>query len=324
MTGATPGTPGNGRFRLSETALVRAEAASPEEELTTLVLNGVTSPHTQRSYRTALEQFFAWLETKPRQPFSKALVGEYRAYLLERKLSPSSVNLRLSPVRKLAREMADNGLLDHGVASAIERTKGVKQEGARIGNWLLKEQANELLNAPDPSTLKGKRDRAILALLISCGLRRAELVSLEVERIQQREGRWVIPDLVGKGNRLRTVTLPAAVKVRIEAWTQAAKISEGKVFRPVNKGDRVTGKFIADEKAIWQLVVHYARATSLGKLAPHDLRRTCAKLCRKSGGELEQIQLLLGHASIQTTERYLGTEQNLTVAVNDVLGLEMD
>ena len=75
---------------------------------------------------------------------------------------------------------------------------------------------------------------------------------------------------------------------------------------------------------IWPVVFHYARATSLGKLAPHDLRRTCAKLCRrKSGGELEQIQLLLGHASIQTTERYLGTEQNLSVAVNDVLGLEM-
>jgi integrase len=65
------------------------------------------------------------------------------------------------------------------------------------------------------------------------------------------------------------------------------------------------------------VVVHYAQATSLGKLAPHDLRRTCAKLCRKAGGELEQIQRLLGHASIQTTERYLGTEQNLTVAVND-------
>ena len=121
----------------------------------------------------------------------------------------------------------------------------------------MKEQANELLNAPDSTILKGKRDRAILALLMSCGLRRAELVGLEVDRIQQREGRWVIPDLVGKGNRLRTVTIPAAVKVRSDEWTRAAKIHEGKIFRPVNKGDRVVGKFIADEKAIWQLVVHY-------------------------------------------------------------------
>jgi len=72
----------------------------------------------------------------------------------------------------------------------------------------------------------------------------------------------------------------------------------------------VTSEFIADEKAIWQLVVHYARATtSLGKLARHDLRRTCAKLCRKSGGELEQVRVLLGHAPIRTTKRYLGTEQ---------------
>jgi integrase/recombinase XerD len=111
----------------------------------------------------------------------------------------------------------------------------------------------------------------MLALVILCGLRRAEHVGLEFDRIQQREGRWVIPDLVGKGNRLRTVAVPAAVKVRIDAWIAAAKITQSTVFRPVNKGDRVTGEFIADEKAIWQLVVHYARATSLGKLAPRDL-----------------------------------------------------
>jgi hypothetical protein len=101
---------------------------------------------------------------------------------------------------------------------------------------------------------------------------------------------------------LSTVTIPAAVKVRIDTRLAAAKINEGKIFRPVNKGHRATGKFIADEKAIWQVVIHYARATSLGKSRPYDLRRTCAKLCRKSGGELEQIQLLLAHASVQTTE----------------------
>jgi site-specific recombinase XerC len=90
--------------------------------------------------------------------------------------------------------------------------------------------------------LKGKRERAMLALLISCGLRRAELVALEVNKIQQREGRWVIPYLAGKGSRLRTVTIPAVVKVRINAWITAATITEGRVFRPVNKGDRVAGR----------------------------------------------------------------------------------
>jgi integrase len=73
---------------------------------------------------------------------------------------------------------------------------------------------------------------------------------------------------------------------------------------------------------IWHVVRTHARAIGVDRLGPHDLRRTCVKLCRASGGELEQIQFLLGHASIQTTERYLGSRQNLTRAVNDSIGLE--
>jgi integrase/recombinase XerD len=219
--------------------------------------------------------------------------------------------------------MADNHLLDPALAAAIGSTRGVRQPGARAGNWLMKEQANALVNAPSPGTLKGKRDRAILALLVGCGLRRAELLRLRVEDLQQREGRWVIPDMLGKGNRVRTVPVPAAVKTRVDAWREAAGIEEGKIFRPVNRGGRLAGAEIADQKAVWRLVLKYARQTQLGKLSPHDCRRTCAKLCRKAGGDLEQIQLLLGHASIQTTERYLGTNQDLTAAVNDALGLEM-
>jgi integrase len=98
---------------------------------------------------------------------------------------------------------------------------------------------------PDRSTLKGKRDYVIIALLVGCALRRRELATLNIEDIQLREGRWVII----------------------------------------------------------------------------DLRRTCAKLCRKNGGDLEQIKFLLGHSSIQTTERYLGSEQDIEIAVNDNLGL---
>jgi len=200
---------------------------------------------------------------------------------------------------------------------------GVEKRGIRVGNWLMKDQANDLLNAPDPETLTGKRDRAMLAVLLGCGLRRAELLHIDVTDLQQREGRWVFPDLTGKGNRRRTVTVPAAVKARIDTWLTAGEIQTGRIFRPINKGDVVSSAEIKDEKAVWRLVMRYAKATDLGKLAPHDLRRTCAKLCRKAGGDLEQIQLLLGHASIQTTERYLGTEQSLAHAVNDSIGLEM-
>lgn len=149
------------------------------------------------------------------------------------------------------------------------------------------------------------------------------MIALTVDQMQQREGQWVIPDLEGKGGRVRTVPIPAPVKVRIDVWLRAAAITEGRIFRAINKGDSMTGEGVADEKAIWRLVVDYAAQTSLGQLATHDLRRTCAKLCRKAGGDLEQIQLLLGHASIATTERYLGTELELATSVNDDMGLEL-
>ena len=313
-----------------ETALtVRAGQGSPsqaevEAQLTSLVLDTVSSPHSRRAYKTGLARFFAWLRVSASgSTFSKALVGQYRTALLDAGVSPATLNLRLAPVRRLAREMAENGRLAPEVAAAIERVPGVTRRGTQVGNWLTKEQANDLLSAPDPGTLKGKRDRAILALLIGCGLRRAELLSLTMESVQLREARWVIPDLLGKGNRTRTVTVPAGVKACIDLWTKAAGVTEGHLFRPVTKAGALKDSVILDEKVVWRLVVRYARETELGKLAPHDLRRTCAKLCRKAGGDLEQIQLLLGHASVQTTERYLGTEQQLVQAVNDGLGLEL-
>ena len=85
----------------------------------------------------------------------------------------------------------------------------VRQQGTRLGNWLTREQAKELLAVPDRSTLKGKRDYVILSLLVGCALRRRELASLYIEDIQMREGRWVIADLRGKGNRIRTVAVPS-------------------------------------------------------------------------------------------------------------------
>ena len=114
--------------------------------------------------------------------------------------------------------------------------------------------------------------------------------------------------------------MPNWVKVAIDAWTAPAAIAGGHVFRPVIRGDRISGDCLG-EKVVWQMLREYAAGIGIPGLAPHDLRRTCAKLCRAAGGELEQIQLLLGHASVQTTERYLGTKQDLIHAPNDGIRL---
>jgi integrase len=290
------------------------------QALRNLVIDSVSSVHSRRSYGFALDDFVAWYRSEPRPPFSKPVVQEYRVQLEVQKLSPSTINVRLAAVRKLASEAADNGLLAPELAAGIAKVKGVKRRGVRVGNSLEQAQARELLRAPAGTGLKAKRDRAILGLLLGCALRRSELVALKVENIQQRAGRSVIPDLVGKGNRLRTVPVPAWVKKLVDDWLAAAAIQLGPVFRPVNKGD-VVAERVLTENAVWWIVREYAGNLDLGKLAPHDLRRTCARLCRESGGALEQIQLLLGHGSIQTTMDYLGTKQNLTEAVNDRLGI---
>jgi site-specific recombinase XerD len=239
-----------------------------------------------------------------------------------RGLGSISINVRITAVRKLAVEAADNGLLAPKLASRIARIKGVRSKGVRVGNWLSIRQAQELLNTPDVRTTKGLRDRAILAVLLGCGLRRSEVAALTFGHVQQRDGRWCIVDLVGKQGRVRTVPMATWTKVAIDAWTVATGLTQGFVFRPVNRRDVICGQRMS-EKVIWQILRPYAHAAGLAGIAPHDLRRSCAKMCRAAGGELEQIQLLLGHASVQTTERYLGTKQDLVHAPNDGIKLRV-
>ena len=251
----------------------------------------------------------------------KGDVAAWRVALEARELGAVSINVRITAVRKLAVEAADNGLLAPDLAAGVTRVKGVASTGVRLGNWLSIRQAQALLNAPDATT-KGLRDRAILAVLLGCGLRRSEVAALTISHVQQCDGRWCIVDLVGKHGRVRTVPMPTWVKVATDAWTSAAGVTDGYVFRPVNRAGQAQGAGLS-EKVVWQLLQPYALAAGVPGIAPHDCRRTCAKLCRAAGGELEQIQLLLGHASVQTTERYLGTKQDLVHAPNDGIKLRV-
>ena len=161
----------------------------------------------------------------------------------------------------------------------------------------------------------------MLAVLLGCGLRRSELTRLTVSHLQQRDGHWAIVDLFGKGGHVRTVPVPAWVKVAIDSWLASAGIDTGIIFRCVSRTGHVWGNRLS-EKAVSWVVREYAKLAGIDNLAPHDLRRTCARLCHSAGGELEQIQFLLGHRSVETTERYLGSRQRLVQAVNDHLGIE--
>jgi len=287
------------------------------------VLNSLSSTDAQRGYRHAIEEFIEWYCSEPRLSYSKSVVLRYRIHLESRHLAPGTINLRLGAVRRLAYEASDCGLLSPDLAAGIRRVKGLKKIGVRFGNWLTPEQSQRLWNAPDSRQLKGKRDRALLAVLLACGLRRHEAVNLDLGHIQRREVHWAIIDLKGKAGHTRTIPMPGWVKALLDDWLQAAELTAGKLFRRVNKNGKAWGEGLT-EKAVWHVVREYASKAGIERLAPHDLRRTCARLCHAAGGELEQIQFLLGHVSIQTTERYLGCKQRIRSAVNDRIGIEAE
>lgn len=281
-----------------------------------LVTNGLTSIHSKRAYAKALSDFLGWMEAN-KKPFNKATIQEYKQGLTG---SPASINLKMSAIRKLAQEAADNGLLDATIATGVSRVHGVTSHGVRSGNWLTKQQAQNIILAPDATSLKGLRDRAILAVMIGAGLRRSEVAALSFAHLQQRDSRWVIVDIIGKGNRVRSIPIPSWVKLAIDEWANAAGLSHGLVFQSVHKGGYIRHESITPQ-AIRDVVKEYGKQIGKPELAAHDLRRSFAKLAHKGGAGLDQIQLSLGHASIKTTEKYLGVSQNLTDAPCDHLGL---
>jgi site-specific recombinase XerD len=287
------------------------------------VLNSLGSPASRRVYEYAIDQFIAWYCSEPRLAFNRIVVVRYRMYLESRGLAANTINQQLAAVRRLAHEAADSGLLSPELAAGISRVKGVKQLGFRSGNWLSAKQSSEVLKHACGNSMRAKRDYAMLALLLGCGFRRSELVGLELDEIQMRQGHWAVVDLIGKGGHIRTVPIPEWVKSAVDQWTRAAGVAEGRIFRAVARAGKVWGKGVS-QNVVWYVVKTCCERAGLEHIAPHDLRRTCAKLCHTNGGELEQIQFLLGHVSVQTTERYLGCKQNLGHPVNDLFDLGRD
>src|SRR5215475_6943731 len=236
--------------------LVLADKGAEWRRLKALVLDSVSSPITRRVYNLGLDEFFAWYGQEVRPGFSNATVAAWRVALEARGLGSISINVRITAVRKLAVEAADNGLMPPEIAAGTTRIKGVASKGLRLGNWLSVKQAQALLNAPDASTKEGLRDRAILAVLLGCGLRRSEVAALTFGHVQQRDGRWCIVDLVGKHGRIRTVPMPTWVKVAVDGWTSAAALTDGSVFRACNRGGQAQPTALS-EKVVWQLLQGY-------------------------------------------------------------------
>jgi site-specific recombinase XerD len=267
----------------------------------------------------AIRHFVDYLGAQVDSNLDKLFLQTYIATMQDEGIGEGSINLRLAAIRKLSREAEELKIWPETVAAAFTSVKNIPQRGHRTGNWLSLEQAQQLINAPDISTRYGLRNRAMLTVLIGCGLRRHELVKLTLPQLQMREGRWVIADLVGKRNKIRTVTVPTWVKQSIDVYLNTTKIQSGHLFQAMTKGGHISRDSISSE-SVGVVVKIYSRQCGFS-ISPHDLRRTYAKLAFKNGAKIDQIQLNLGHESLATTQVYLGTELDFKKGPGDFLNI---
>lgn len=288
------------------TALLKSSGTLAAPDLSQLIstaLSGLAS-HTRRVYERRLTDFLTAFENAG-QPFTRQFV----LWFLDSKqpLGTSAYNQTLSAIKRLATEAAENHWLSHETAQSIKSIPSKKRRGVRSGHWLTFEQARAMIDAPDGKTLAGKRDRTVLALLLGCGIRRSELSSLLWINYQRIDNAWHLVDIVGKGNRVRTIRVPGWVNAALVIWKLEIPVAGGFVVRAFHPNRTINGKL--SESAIWNIVRHYAEKVGV-VAAPHDLRRTFAKLARVGGAPLDVLQKTLGHASVQTTELYTNSGED--------------
>jgi integrase len=289
------------------------------DTLVRVVLNSLPSPLSKRVYKMAIRDFLQYWKRNDKPVMDKLFLQTYIAFMQDQGTGEASINLRLAAIRKLTREASELQIWPDIVAAAFASVKNIPQRGKRTGNWLSLEQAQRLINAPDISTTVGLRNRAILATLLGCGLRRLELVNLSINQLQLRDDRWVIANLVGKRNKIRTVTVPTWTKQAIDDYLNATDIHLGQLFQAMSKSGKIQRDHLSPE-TVREVVRLNAQKCGF-RITPHDLRRTYAKLALKNGAKIEQIQLNLGHQSLATTQVYLGTDLDLANGPGDFLDI---
>ena len=174
-----------------------------------------------------------WQDTAGGRQLNKAALEAYRALQQKHGRGEAAINRNLSAVRRFISDAANNNLIDARDAESAKRVKNFKQRGQRQGHWLSLAELTNSSARPASETLRGCRDRMALALLGGAGLRRNEMSVIDFEHVQQREGRWVIVDLKGKGKKKRTIPIAGWVHKLIAAWQVVSGLSKGRIFRRV-------------------------------------------------------------------------------------------
>ena len=295
------------------------------ERLIPMVTAAIGAESSKKDYARELRQFFSWYEqVQWMHPdgFCRSTVMAYREAMQAAGRGPVSSNKALCSIRALAREAGANGYMGGDAAARIEQVPQVERRGGKLGHWLSLAELKALLAAPPPtSPNRGQRDRTAIWIMGTCGLRREEAAALKFGQLQERDGRWVLVDVLGKGDKLRSIPVHPLAAVAIRQWCEHAGITDkdALILPTIRNPDRITTE-PASGARLYDACKRYARAQGQN-WAPHDLRRTFALLAKKGGADYEEIRQALGHSSIVTTEGYLRAPLSMENAATDKIAL---
>lgn len=272
----------------------------------------------RESYSQAIGEFlyFAWNRSNE-HPYQNphSCFAAYKGWLQEAAYKSNTANKKLSAVRKFYEYAAAANKITHPQYLAIKNVKNFRGDGDPFRTWMNEEEARRLFNAPDTSTVKGLRDKVAFLFMLVMGMRRKEAVTVRWSQIKQIDGIWVVADVLGKGQKYRTLIMPDKYVPLLEQYADGHK--EGyvlvKIAKNGNKGDSLT------ERAINDIVEEYAKMLGLEDITPHSLRRTNGTIALDHGVSMDDIQANYGHEDQRTTRKYLQSKLNLNNMTTQVM-----
>jgi integrase/recombinase XerD len=286
------------------------------------ILTGHLAPASLVKYHQAQRAYLAFCAT-PAQALQATSLARWRTHLAQHTtLSPHTINRLLASVKRLVKEAAAQGYVDIVTAAAFASVAGVKPQALKdrlkttTRTRLTPGQMRLLCDAPDPQTLRGRRDRALLATLASSGCRVSEVVTLTAAQIASRTGRFVLQVLGKNQTAPREAPLSQEAYMLIEAWLARRPVASDSLFTSfAGRGARATATPMS-AAAVWQAVQQYAAAVGLRHVKPHDFRRFVGTELAKR--DIRQAQKALGHTRIETTAKHYVLDE-LEVGLTDGL-----
>lgn len=220
---------------------------------------------------------------------------------LAEKYAPATTNKMLSALRRVLKETWKLGYTsaeDYHRAASVENVSG---ETLLAGRGLMQGEISSLMmTCVNDSSLAGARDAALIALLYSCGLRRAEAISLNLENYDQVAGHL---DVSGKRNKQRRAYLIDGALDAMNDWISFRGFEAGPLFWPVNKSGKTVNRRLTTQ-AIYIILLKRALQSHLKRFSPHDLRRTFVSDLLDAGADISTVSRMAGHSNVQTTARY--------------------